>query len=314
MPPAGATNPANATLKVDPTTGGFSGTITLPDGSRPAVKYQGLITRDAQPASFTTALAGNNNDLIFTTPEAGPDVNTTTIRYLDPGTSSAAIGVSVSGRAITVSLGTSSGTAQVETATVSGGAAANAQLTVTVTAASVSGSPLSIPVNLTTTEATSGQVAAAIRSALAADGALTAQYTVAGTDSTIRLTNKTPAANDGTLNIAWGATVSGVSALTNSANTTAGVAPSITSTAAQVKVEIETSAPAAALVSVAHASGNTGAGIVTAMTETFLTGGQDGKLRGYGSFLMPQLPGPGPGQTILTSPILSGSVILDEKP
>lgn len=48
-----------------------------------------------------------------------------------------------------------------------------------------------------------------------------------------------------------------------------------TSTAAQVKTAIEASAPAAALVTVANATGNDGTGVVTALAFTSLAGGQD---------------------------------------
>lgn len=313
MPPLGAGNPAGATLKVDAATGGFSGSVILQDGSLRKVSYLGQIAIDSRPATLTTNLAGDNNDLTFATPEAGPDVNTTTIRYLDPGLLASSLSVSVSGRDITVNLATGPGTSQVETALVSGNVIDIGQLTVVVTAASVPGSPLSIPVPLTTAQTSANLIATAIRSALSSNTALTALYAVGGTGNAITLTRTTAAANDSTLNIAWGSTVSGVPALATSTNSTLGVAPTqITSTAAQIKQALEASAAASALVSVTPASGNSGTGTVTAMPATNLTGGQDGKLRGYGYFLMPQVPTT--GQTLLTSPILSGSVILEEKP
>jgi hypothetical protein len=201
----------------------------------------------------------------------------------------------------------------VETAVVSGNVFANGLLNVTVTAAAVTGSPLSIPVSLTTTQTSPDLIAAAIRSALAASAALTEAYTVAGSGTAITLTRKTLASNDATLNISWGSSVAGVTALANSLNTTPGVSPSdITSTSAQIRQAIQASPAASALVSVAHASGNDGNGTVTTMPVTNLSGGQDGKLRGYGYFLIPQVPTS--GQTLLTSPILSGSVLLEEKP
>jgi hypothetical protein len=46
-----------------------------------------------------------------------------------------------------------------------------------------------------------------------------------------------------------------------------------TSTAAQIKTAIEASGPAAALVDIANAGGDTGAGVVTAMAATPLAGG-----------------------------------------
>ncbi len=52
-----------------------------------------------------------------------------------------------------------------------------------------------------------------------------------------------------------------------------GAGGSITSTAAQVKTAIEANASANSLVSVAYAASNTGAGVVTAMAGTNLSGG-----------------------------------------
>ena len=115
--------------------------------------------------------------------------------------------------------------AQVETATVvaAGGATSSGNLAVTVTAAGVTGSPLAIPVALVTgVDTTASLIAAKVRTALGANTALTALYTVGGTGANITLTRTVAANNDATLNIAWAAAL-GVSALTTSTDTTAGV-------------------------------------------------------------------------------------------
>lgn len=57
-------------------------------------------------ATLSTALTGNNNDLLFTAVTAGADGNDITIRYVDPAAISQALAVSVLGTAITVSLAT----------------------------------------------------------------------------------------------------------------------------------------------------------------------------------------------------------------
>lgn len=114
---------------------------------------------------------------------------------------------------------------QVETATVvaASGATSSGSLAVTVTAAGVTGSPLSIPVALVTgVDTTASLIAAKVRAALGANAALTALYTVGGTGANITLTRTVAANNDATLNIAWAAAL-GVSALTTSTDTTAGV-------------------------------------------------------------------------------------------
>lgn len=114
---------------------------------------------------------------------------------------------------------------QVETATIvaAGGATSSGNLAVTVTAAGVTGSPLAIPVALVTgVDTTASLIGAKVRTALGANTALTALYTVGGTGANITLTRTVAANNDSTLNIAVAAGL-GVSAITTSTNTTAGV-------------------------------------------------------------------------------------------
>lgn len=72
------------------------------------------------------------------------------------------------------------------------------------------------------------------------------------------------------LNTALSVGVVGNAITVNVATDGAGAA---TSTAAQVKTAVDASAPASALISVANAGGDSGAGVVTAMAATALTGG-----------------------------------------
>lgn len=74
------------------------------------------------------------------------------------------------------------------------------------------------------------------------------------------------AGNDTPLSVS----VSGNDITVNLATDGSGVA---TSTSAQVKAALEGSAPASALISVAHAAGNSGAGVAVALAYTNLTGG-----------------------------------------
>ena len=114
---------------------------------------------------------------------------------------------------------------QVETATVvaGGGATSNGNLAVTVTAARVTGSPLAFSVALTTATHTSATlIATAIKAEFNANAALTAVYTVGGSGAAITLTETSAENNDSTLNVAITAGL-GVSAITNSTNTTTGV-------------------------------------------------------------------------------------------
>lgn len=128
-----------------------------------------------------------------------------------------------------------SGAAQVETATVGGGATASANVIVTVTAAGMTGSPKAINVAVTNGD-TAAQVAAKIRTALAADSAVAAMFQVGGAGATVTLTRNTPAANDATLNIGIDGSTNGtgVPNAATSANTTAGSLPGITAADAVV--------------------------------------------------------------------------------
>lgn len=234
---------------------------------------------NAVVAALTTSLSGANNDLVYTAVTKGAIGNSTTIAYTNPGTPSSALSVSVTGSAITVSLATGAGTAQVETATVTAasGATSNGNLPVTVTSALLPSGQAVVQVALTTASNTAALVATAIRAALAADAAVGAKFTVGGTGADVVLTVRPAfvAANESSMNVAWTG-VLGITAVTTSTNTTAGVAPAITSTATQVKAAIEASAAASALVTAANAGGNDGSGVVTALAATALTSGVNG--------------------------------------
>jgi hypothetical protein len=121
------------------------------------------------------------------------------------------------------------GTAQIETATAAGTVSASGNASVVVTAAGMTGSPKTIAVAVTNGD-TAATWASKVRTALAADTAVSALFTVGGTTTAISLTRKANAvgffpANDSTLNIALSTgTASGITTAATSANTTAGVA------------------------------------------------------------------------------------------
>lgn len=127
----------------------------------------------------------------------------------------------------------SAGTAQVDTATVTAasGATSSGNLTVTVTAAGMTGSPKAITVALTTTAHTTATlIATAIAAALNADADYSALFTATSSTNTVITTRNASSlgilpADDATLNVAIAAGL-GVSAAASSANTTAGVASS----------------------------------------------------------------------------------------
>jgi hypothetical protein len=115
------------------------------------------------------------------------------------------------------------GTPQVETATAAGTISTAGNVQVIVTAAGVTGSPITLSVAAALND-TAAQWAAKVRAALAANEAIAAKFAVSGTDASIVLTSLKGLANDATLNIALAdGTSVGVTAAPSSANTTAGV-------------------------------------------------------------------------------------------
>lgn len=125
----------------------------------------------------------------------------------------------------------SAGTAQVETATAAGSITASGNASVVVTAAGMTGSPKTISVAVLNGD-TASAWATKVRTALAADAAVDALFTVGGSTTAISLTRKANSvgfypANDATLNIALdNGTCTGITTAATSANTTAGVASS----------------------------------------------------------------------------------------
>ncbi len=114
--------------------------------------------------------------------------------------------------------------AQVETATVAGTITTAGNATVTVTAAGMTGSPKAISVAVALSD-NAAAIAGKVRTALAADSAVAALFTVSGAGTAVILTRSAPVANDATLNIALAdGTCVGVTAAPTSADTTAGVA------------------------------------------------------------------------------------------
>jgi phage tail sheath protein FI len=125
----------------------------------------------------------------------------------------------------TATLKDRSGTAQVETATVVGTITLAGDAEVIVTAAGMTGSPKTFQVPVLLGD-TASVVAGKIRTALAADAALTALYAVSGAGANVVLTRLAPfAANDATLNIDIdNGTCTGLTPDASSTDTTAGVA------------------------------------------------------------------------------------------
>ena len=130
------------------------------------------------------------------------------------------------------------GAAQVETNTIvaASGCTSNGTMTIVLTSAGMTGSPLNVPVALTTAAHTTAVlIATAARAALEAVAVVAARFTIGGTGADIVLTRLPTstftvptgtlnlyAANDATLNLAIPSGL-GVTASATSTNTTAGV-------------------------------------------------------------------------------------------
>lgn len=129
-------------------------------------------------------------------------------------------------------------TKQVETATVVGTITGSGDATVIITAAGMSGTPKTKSVAVLEND-TAAQVAEKIRTALAADTAVTALYDVSGADAEVILTRKTYAANDTSLNISVdNGSCTGLTTAGTSANTTAGVGYDTVSVGVGTKIGI----------------------------------------------------------------------------
>lgn len=115
---------------------------------------------------------------------------------------------------------------QIETALAVGTAATDGTVTVTVTGADFAAAPVVLEVPVLAGDSADAW-AAKVRTALAADPAISATHQAGGTANHISLTRKTGAANDATLNIALanGTTSPGITADATSENALPGVIP-----------------------------------------------------------------------------------------
>lgn len=84
---------------------GIDGTMASGGNASAIVALQTGEAAAAVTATLTTALAGTNNDLVFTATSAGVAGNSTTIAYSDPGGVTATASISVIGTNIIISLG-----------------------------------------------------------------------------------------------------------------------------------------------------------------------------------------------------------------
>lgn len=115
------------------------------------------------------------------------------------------------------------GTRQVETATAAGTATTPGFAQLTLTAAGLTGSPITVNAGIVGTENASAQ-GATYRTALRANAVIASMFEITGSGANIILTKRLKEANDATLNLAIAANGTGITDVASSANTTAGVA------------------------------------------------------------------------------------------
>lgn len=119
---------------------------------------------------------------------------------------------------------TKGGITQVETATVVGTITGDGDVAVVLTAAGLTGSPITLAVPVLTDD-TAAEVATKIRAALNANSVISAFFTIGGTGAAITLARTKAAGNDTTLNLSIdNGTCTGLTASLTSTDTTEGMA------------------------------------------------------------------------------------------
>jgi len=221
-----------------------------------------LATSAPVAATLPTALAGGNNDLLFTAKAAGIGGNGLSVKYTDPGAANV-LSVDVVGDAIEVLLG-HDGVGITSTATqVKAAIDADPEASLLVDVANADGNDGSgIVAAMVETPLANGDdggaiisTATEVKAALEADPATNALVTIA---------------------MANGNNGSGVVEAMPATNLAGGDNGVIVTLAAQIKTAIEANADANALVAVANAPDNNGTGVVTALPATNLAGGDNG--------------------------------------
>jgi hypothetical protein len=160
------------------------------------------------------------------------------------------------------------------------GQAATGTLNIVVTAPGMSGSPKTVPVTIAASDTTAQQTVKVV-AALVADADVNAFFAPTGT-TTVILTARNFAANEGTMNVASSPlSITGPGAVASSANTTAGVASGAGNALITVTGALITGSPLAVNVAVVEADTaslvagkvRTALGAITDITEDYTVGG-----------------------------------------
>ena len=188
---------------------------------------QVTITRPENTTAYTAGDAiGTDGGILQVETATAAGTVTAEVAQVETATAVGTITVAIAQVETATAVGTITvGTEQVETATAVGTITGSGNATVIVTAALVTGSPITLNVPVLDTD-TAATWAGKVRDAMNLVDAITDHYTVSGATDQIVLTALVKAANDATLNISLdNGTCTGITAAPTSANTTAGVAP-----------------------------------------------------------------------------------------
>lgn len=243
----------------------------------------------AAAALLSTNLSGDNNDLVYTAVEKGISGNDISIAYVVPTVAESPLSVSVTGKAITVSLASTAAVPSVKASATTSLTGDNNDLVFTAKTAGVAGNSISVEYELAGTS----------DAALDCTVSGTAITVVLGTDGTGALDaakntatlikakiEATPTA-DALVDVDLAAENTGAGAVTvmdavalegGAAADGDGILDAAANTADLVKAAIIASPAASALVTVADKAANDGSVAVTAMSATKLSGGVDGTL------------------------------------
>lgn len=252
------------------TRGLVDGTLTLKVRARETYTR---ITTPAVAATGTINPAGANNSLDVTAVVAGLAGNAITIVGVDTAVPSQALAFELSGSQITAKLALDAGTQQQETCTVVGTITLAGTVTWTFTSALTGEITGEVDVE---DGAVNGEVAALIHAALEAHETITEHFGIFLTGADIDIAPLVAAANDPTLNLAYAnGTATGLTDDATSTNTTAGVAPAITTTGDLFKAGAAADAAVAALISLVDSAANDGSGLMAAFAVVTLASGAE---------------------------------------
>lgn len=234
-------------------------------------------------ATLTTSLTGDDNDLVFTAVDAGTQGNSLTVAYEDPSASDTALSASFDGTDLVVTLATDSGDAATVTLDSTN---AEADLDVTADTAGATGNTYSVELvdpsanDATLSVSTTDYLKFTVSLATGAGGAITSTA-----DEVIAALNAyAPFAALMTASRTSGQNGTGVvEAIAETSLTGGGDNYAITTTAAEIATLVNASDSMKRHLTAANAAANDGTGVVTALSETALSGGTDGTFTEYQS-------------------------------